>query len=1409
MATPKLILEAPAIKGYQDLTPFLDALDNLVANVPIIKNLRISNNELIIPYIDSNGIENEKALTLPFSRSSNNQVSSALFEIGDVLPSIAPNPITKLLFILRRQDGNNSKGVYLWNIISNNYENLFESNSAEIIRQIQNLTENWSLVINRSIKIPEDKIPVASWAFENSNALIPSTKFDSSNLNESFVRNLIANWAESNSSQLIPMEKLPIPNWAILGSLDKIPAYKLDLSSIEINEAIIKGFIVDWAEQGNNALIPTDKLPISTWALDNNNSLIPIDKLSVFDWAKIGNLSIIDSSKIPVFSWAFLNNTDKIPLNKLPDNIGSGTGGSSDVYPWAQVNNLDPIPNFKLSNLSIDHLGNIQEVLSLPSDSPSGTHLLLLSDQLSGSLSSDASKDIYTESNFIRNRSSDISSKIYNFSFLYRPRNKNDYYYLSKAGGNYYYGLYKGQIIEENNRIFLKSAIAVDTNISPTGSNQDALLTKTIHLYDNVFLSSFKRLSSLGEIHRVYKIDSDNDRYNHFNYSGTFQPLSLKMPVYDSSVFKFLGNNPENNPTIRAKDLPNTVSVVENVNINNPSGNNLYSRQTITPIFSFGGKLYCLMWGRINNVSDTEIASAAANSFGTTFSLLAFNMDNSDGGLRFSFDYDNSFFYIGSANFFLGFISNTAQNTSNQYEGSIIRLRDFFVKGNILYYVYTQTSDSIFAYQMILTDGVLSKIYDKNSYDFNYHDVSENNNLPIIYYTNITEGLFFPHNSNAAALTGNFTSVTVSDYTNKLDYYGSTILFSRGVYVRESQLWRKASDLTVEESQTINALNVSLVSNNFDGNLDQSVNNLQLLAQKVDDLVLSQNAGDESVDSSNFSGLLSSADDTVLKALITLDSFLPINILSSLPSNLDNYYVNDILIIKSSTGDILSQWIITQDSSSTEEKVRFVPIAKNFDVDGTNRNGYGAESSEIHKNISSFIKYFYYKDDENSQILVDLQSSSITYSHLEIVVNNYYFELEITKEDLTNGNVRFKTNLSSFNNLLNIDSSDIVAFNLIKKNDNGVVTNYFSLADQNAKVIRPFSFLNFQNIRNYFSNEIDNNFNFDSADVNKHIKFFVQEHTDANNSFVTITTNVNGVYNKHPSVGSIDPSLDVLRRIEFQNNQNGLILLYMDTSIINAEFGGAPNWCKVHIGSRTFLLNYFETSATFGTKYKTFGLGDLSSYINSAVANIRFEFPGNKYYPDRIFESNSRKTITKSDLLNEVNSDLNRKVDTDLENIIDLSSAQKTSVQKKLGIYGKIIHSSINNDHNLAHSMTSVISIQITPQSTNSKFKIWIDATGERQSSSPDVTNGGFIINIRRIIGSDSEDLGNPSKFFIYRNNATVRRIEAGLSKIHLDSPNTTEEITYQLIAQREFLSSGVSPEMKLTGANILVEEVP
>ena len=63
----KIPLEAPAIKGYMENTPFLDALNKLIANVPIIINeltFDATNNELVLPYDDSNGIRQTKRIDL-------------------------------------------------------------------------------------------------------------------------------------------------------------------------------------------------------------------------------------------------------------------------------------------------------------------------------------------------------------------------------------------------------------------------------------------------------------------------------------------------------------------------------------------------------------------------------------------------------------------------------------------------------------------------------------------------------------------------------------------------------------------------------------------------------------------------------------------------------------------------------------------------------------------------------------------------------------------------------------------------------------------------------------------------------------------------------------------------------------------------------------------------------------------------------------------------------------------------------------------------------------------------------------------------------------------------------------------------------------------------------------------------
>ena len=146
-----------------------------------------------------------------------------------------------------------------------------------------------------------------------------------------------------------------------------------------------------------------------------------------------------------------------------------------------------------------------------------------------------------------------------------------------------------------------------------------------------------------------------------------------------------------------------------------------------------------------------------------------------------------------------------------------------------------------------------------------------------------------------------------------------------------------------------------------------------------------------------------------------------------------------------------------------------------------------------------------------------------------------------------------------------------------------------------------------------------------------------------------------------------------------------------------------------------------------------------------------------------------------------------------------------------------VVSEVLDSDHNIGNTLANVISVNITPKSASSKFKVSIEASGTRRDitdPNPDaVSSGGFTINIRRIIGSTSTDLGIESSYFSSTNSAVLIHTETALSKNRFDSPNTASQITYQLLSRRHFLTNDqgtiISPEMKLTTGSIIVEEIP
>ena len=64
----RIPLTAPGQKAYSERTPFLDALQGLLANTLVVSSdsLRVQNEtQLVIPYYDANGTLQERTIELP------------------------------------------------------------------------------------------------------------------------------------------------------------------------------------------------------------------------------------------------------------------------------------------------------------------------------------------------------------------------------------------------------------------------------------------------------------------------------------------------------------------------------------------------------------------------------------------------------------------------------------------------------------------------------------------------------------------------------------------------------------------------------------------------------------------------------------------------------------------------------------------------------------------------------------------------------------------------------------------------------------------------------------------------------------------------------------------------------------------------------------------------------------------------------------------------------------------------------------------------------------------------------------------------------------------------------------------------------------------------------------------------
>lgn len=235
----------------------------------------------------------------------------------------------------------------------------------------------------------------------------------------------VSTWAQAGDASSIPLAKIPDPADESIGK-DKLEQAVQDVieDSVQIGGVstsdtdidfysdsgktaqvqvgpMIDGRVQPWGLQDNNAKIPIGKIPnltdglipatvartsaipnVSSWALAGNAGRIPIGKLpatvaqtsaipNVSAWALNGNATLIPDGKIPagiarlsgVFSWARAGNSSLIPDGKISSAIARANA-IPNVSAWALSGNATLVPDSKFST-------NIARTSQVPLNAPS------------------------------------------------------------------------------------------------------------------------------------------------------------------------------------------------------------------------------------------------------------------------------------------------------------------------------------------------------------------------------------------------------------------------------------------------------------------------------------------------------------------------------------------------------------------------------------------------------------------------------------------------------------------------------------------------------------------------------------------------------------------------------------------------------------------------------------------------------------------------------------------------------------------------------------------------------------------------------------------------------------------------------------------------------------------------------
>ena len=114
MARPYIPIDAELKKVFEGNEPIIQALVSIISNVPIVtEELQVrETTKLDIPYYDQDGTKQIKTIKLPGQPDI--EVGGDNIGTGVTLPTSAPNPATKILFVLTVQDRENQPGVYYY-----------------------------------------------------------------------------------------------------------------------------------------------------------------------------------------------------------------------------------------------------------------------------------------------------------------------------------------------------------------------------------------------------------------------------------------------------------------------------------------------------------------------------------------------------------------------------------------------------------------------------------------------------------------------------------------------------------------------------------------------------------------------------------------------------------------------------------------------------------------------------------------------------------------------------------------------------------------------------------------------------------------------------------------------------------------------------------------------------------------------------------------------------------------------------------------------------------------------------------------------------------------------------------------------------------------------------------------------